>query len=67
MHPPLIFLMRLVRGTSRTGSTSIPAGGLAMVSPAAAHRLPEVFADPDRYDPTGSRRPASRTAAPSTR
>ena len=29
----------------------VKAGGLAMVSPALSHRLPEVFADPDRYDP----------------
>ena len=29
----------------------VPAGGIALVSPAAAHRIPEVFRDPDRYDP----------------
>jgi sterol 14alpha-demethylase len=51
MHPPLILLMRLVVRDFAVGEYVIPAGGLAMVSPAAAHRLPEVFADPDRYDP----------------
>ena len=51
MHPPLILLMRLVAQDFAVGEYVIPAGGLAMVSPAAAHRLPEVFADPDRYDP----------------
>lgn len=51
MHPPLIFLMRLVSQDFRAGDYVVPAGGLAMVSPAAAHRLPEVFPEPDRYDP----------------
>jgi sterol 14-demethylase len=51
MHPPLVLLMRLVSRDFAVGAYRIPAGGLAMVSPAAAHRLPEVFADPDRYDP----------------
>ena len=51
MYPPLIFLMRLVARDFPVGDHVIPAGGLAMVSPAAAHRLSEVFADPDRYDP----------------
>jgi len=29
----------------------IPKGWLTMLCPAVAHRLPEVFTDPDRYDP----------------
>jgi sterol 14-demethylase len=29
----------------------MPKGWLTMLCPAVAHRLPEVFADPDRYDP----------------
>jgi sterol 14-demethylase len=29
----------------------IPKGWLTMLCPAVAHRLPHVFADPDRYDP----------------
>jgi sterol 14alpha-demethylase len=29
----------------------IPGGWLTMLCPAVAHRLPEVFSDPDRYDP----------------
>lgn len=51
MHPPLIILMRrIVRDFEYDGWT-LPAGELAMVAPAAAHRLRDVFADPDRYDP----------------
>jgi len=33
------------------GGYRIPKGWLTMLCPAVAHRLPEVFADPDRYDP----------------
>jgi sterol 14alpha-demethylase len=51
LHPPLIMLMRRVMEDLHDGEIVAPAGGLAMVSPAAAHRLPEVFAEPDRYDP----------------
>jgi len=51
MHPPLILLMRLVARDFAAGGYVIPAGGLALISPAASHRLAEVFADPDRYDP----------------
>jgi sterol 14-demethylase len=29
----------------------MPKGWLTMLCPAVAHRLPQVFADPDRYDP----------------
>jgi sterol 14-demethylase len=51
MHPPLILLMRLIARDFAVGDHVVPAGGLAMVSPAAAHRLAEVFAEPDRYCP----------------
>jgi sterol 14-demethylase len=51
MYPPLVLLMRRVLRDFVVGGHVVPAGDLAMVSPAAAHRIPEVFADPDRYDP----------------
>ena len=51
MHPPLVLLMRRIVEDVHDGDIVAPAGGLAMVSPAAAHRLPDVFAEPDRYDP----------------
>jgi sterol 14-demethylase len=51
MHPPLILLMRRVVRDLVVGQHVVPAGDIALVSPAAAHRLPEVFRDPDRYDP----------------
>ena len=51
MHPPLVMLMRRIVRDFEYGGYLASAGGLAMVSPAAAHRLPQVFAGPDRYDP----------------
>jgi sterol 14-demethylase len=51
LHPPLVMLMRRVAEDFPIGDRLAPAGGLAMVSPAAAHRLPDVFAEPDRFDP----------------
>jgi sterol 14-demethylase len=51
MHPPLVMLMRRVMEDIEDGDVVAPAGSLAMVSPAAAHRLAHVFAEPDRYDP----------------
>lgn len=51
LHPPLIILMRKVLQDFRYGEHMIPAGTMAMVSPALAHRLPAVFDEPQRYDP----------------
>jgi sterol 14-demethylase len=51
MHPPLIMLMRKVVGDFAHAGYRVPAGWLALVSPAVSHRIPAIFADPDRYDP----------------
>jgi sterol 14-demethylase len=51
MHPPLIMLMRKALRPFHYGGYETPPGDLAMVSPAASHRIPEVFGDPERYDP----------------
>ncbi len=50
MRPPLVMLMRKILGDFVHDGFCAPAGGLAMVSPAVSHRIPEVFRDPDRYD-----------------
>ena len=51
LHPPLIILIRKVLQPMRYGDYVVPEGALAMVSPAVSHRLPHLFADPDRFDP----------------
>ena len=51
LHPPLILLIRKVLRPLQYRDRLVPAGTLAMVSPAVSHRLPEVFADPERFLP----------------
>ena len=51
LHPPLIMLIRKVLKPMHYGDHVVPAGTLAMVSPAVSHRLPHVFADPERFAP----------------
>jgi sterol 14-demethylase len=51
LHPPLVMLMRTVLEDFAFEGSVVPAGGLAMVSPAVSHRIPGIFADPNRCDP----------------
>ena len=51
LHPPLILLIRKVLEPLRYRGQVVPAGTMAMVSPAVSHRLPQVFADPERFYP----------------
>jgi sterol 14-demethylase len=51
MHPPLVMLMRKIVQDFEYAGYRVAAGGLALVSPAVSHRIAEVFADPERYDP----------------
>jgi sterol 14-demethylase len=51
LRPPLIMMMRKIRQDFHYRGYCAPAGGLAMVSPAVSHRLPDIFHDPSTYDP----------------
>ena len=51
LHPPLILLIRKVLQPLQYAGHTVPAGALAVVSPAVSHRLPGLFADPQRFDP----------------
>ena len=51
LHPPLIILVRKALQRMVYRDHVIPAGTLAMVSPAVSHRLPDVFSDPERFLP----------------
>jgi sterol 14alpha-demethylase len=51
LHPPLVMLMRTVLRAITIDGVTLPAGSLALVSPAVAHRLPEVFREPPKFDP----------------
>jgi sterol 14-demethylase len=51
LHPPLVMLMRTVLQTFQFAGFDVPAGNLALVSAAVSHRIPQVFAHPEHYDP----------------
>jgi sterol 14-demethylase len=52
LHPPLVTLMRHVRKDFQYRGCTIPAGDTIVISPYVAHRIPEIFPDPERFDPT---------------
>lgn len=51
MRPVAEVLMRYNRQGYEAAGFHVPGDWLTLVSPAVAHRLPEIFAEPDRYDP----------------
>ena len=51
LHPPLIMLIRKALKPVRYNDFMVPSGAMAMVSPAVSHRLPHLFADPERFFP----------------
>ena len=51
LHPPLVILMRGVLRDFTVEGITIPAGSLVAISPAVSHRIPELFRDPERFDP----------------
>ena len=59
LHPPLILLVRKVARPIRFRGRVLPTNTMAMVSPAASHRLAEVFKDPHRFNPDRFAPPAS--------
>jgi sterol 14-demethylase len=52
LHPPADILMRRVEASVSLDGQALVPGELALISPALAHRLPEDFPDPARYDPS---------------
>ena len=51
MRPVAHVLMRIAKKPLRVGDFEIPEGWFVMSSPAVGHRLGDVFANPERYDP----------------
>jgi sterol 14-demethylase len=52
LHPPLILLLRMATVDMEVQGFHIPAGALVGASPSVSNRLPEAFADAERFDPT---------------
>ncbi len=59
LHPPLIILIRKALRPLTYGDYTVPAGALAVVSPALSHLLPNVFANPEKFNPDRFAPPAS--------
>lgn len=51
LHPPLFMLIRVAKKDFVYKEYFIPAGTWIVVSPTVSHRLPNVFRDPDLFDP----------------
>lgn len=52
MYPPADLIMRQAEEEIDIGEYRIPKGWGVIVSPALAHRLPTLFSEPERYDPS---------------
>jgi sterol 14-demethylase len=51
LHPPLFMLVRVVKQPFTYKGYFVKPGTWIVVSPTVAHRLPDVFRDPDAFDP----------------
>jgi sterol 14alpha-demethylase len=51
LHPPLIILMREALSDFHYKGWTVPAGTTVAVSPAVSNRMPECFAEAERFDP----------------
>ena len=51
LHPPLIILIRKALRPMPYGDYTVPAGALAVVAPGLSHLLPNVFANPEKFNP----------------
>ncbi|WP_328507237.1 cytochrome P450 [Streptomyces sp. NBC_00391] len=51
LHPPVWLLSRVALVDTELGGHPLPAGAGLLFSPYALHRDPDVFAEPERFDP----------------
>jgi len=51
LYPPVFGLTRRVVHDAELGGYHVPKGAQVLVSPYALHRRPELWGDPDRFDP----------------
>jgi retinoid hydroxylase len=51
LYPPVPFLFRGVTTEIEFGGYKIPSGWTIGISPSLCHRLPELYREPDRFDP----------------
>jgi len=51
LHPPLFMLVRVAMEDFVHQGYFIPRGTWVLISPTVSHRIPELFRDPDAFDP----------------
>jgi cytochrome P450 len=51
LYPPAWTIARNALAADRIAGYGVPAGALVMISPYLAHRLPEFWPEPERFDP----------------
>ena len=51
LHPPLILLIRKVMKDFHVKDYVVKAGKFVCAAPAVTHRIPELFPDPEKFDP----------------
>jgi len=51
MHPVMTHYARYTAQGFRYGGYDVPKGWMTVVCPTISHRDPQIFANPDRYDP----------------
>ena len=51
MYPPIVMMMRKVVNGFEFGGYDFPPGAMIFSSPTVSHYMPEVFPDPERFDP----------------
>lgn len=51
LHPPLFMLVRVAMEDFVHQGCFIPKGTWVLISPTVSHRIPELFRDPDAFDP----------------
>ena len=59
MYPPLIMLMRFVKKPRVYEGITIPQGNILVVSPSQSGRVPDVWKNPDTFDPDRYAEPRS--------
>ncbi|MFF7888157.1 cytochrome P450 [Streptomyces sp. NPDC020794] len=51
LYPPVYFLTRITTRTTQLGGYTIPAGATVAYSPYLLHHQPDLYPDPERFDP----------------
>lgn len=51
LFPPIVVMMRTVQEDQQYQGYTIPKGDIVVTSPAVSHRMPEIFKNPDEFDP----------------